>query len=415
MITLRIIFYGLMAFVPSNNGEGMLVLFADPNRVESARPHTDEDSHLALAFVVEEVETYEDGKTGLKLTALPYWDPEHPPRAYVEAYPFFAEPIEIAQDLQPSDADPLQPLPVTASQTRDFAWSPSITGIAPESAGIRAECLVNPRECPISAVFRLWQSEVRACHLAHIPREEMQYAEAPLRSYAAPLARNDASALSNAIAYSFRSEGARPRLEDPLQAVADAVVVDIMVPGDDPVLHVSYLEEEKYIDIPLGPPNLRGVITLLFANVAVVPEDRRPRRHRRHLPLASQHYRAFYHLAHTEPDSIYQVIPHATQYEAPLPFPMDCEAEIVVLEEHLKARNVARFAKKERPYYVPHSIEVCGTTKFPTTLLPSWRSEIPIGDPATDGSPTATRTPPPPPRRVRGADGVVRPVQSDRP
>lgn len=409
VITLRIIFYGLMAFVPSNNSDGLLVLFADPSRVAAAQPGSEEPRHEALAFQVHE----KDGT--LVLEKLERWPDE---RVYVEVLPAYADPLELSQGLQPIAPNPPQAVPYTTAQTRDFAWSPLLTSLAPESQSIRAECLVNPTECPVSSVFRFWQGEVKACHLAHAALAEARAsAEPALESRPALRSRDSVRPLTNVIAYTFRPEGARPSPYDPRQAIADAVMVETIVRRDEAVLRISNLEKENFSTINLVGPDARDVITLLFANVAVKPGARRSRHHKGGSLNSSPHFRAFYQLAHTSPDLIFQAIPHATEDEAPLPFPMDCEKEIVELAEYLKKQNQTRMACNLDPFYIPHSIEVCGTTKFPATLLPSWRSEYPSGDPAPADANTTSGAPAPPsrPRLIRSVDRLAERPQSDQP
>lgn len=413
MITLRIIFYGLMAFVPSNTSDGLLVLFADPSRVAAAQPGSEEPRHEALAFRVHE--KHED-REKLELEELAWWDPDE--RVYAEVLPAYVDPLELVQELQAVTPNPPQAVPYTTAQTRDFAWSPLITNLAQESQSIRAECLVNPRECPVSSVFRFWQGEVQACHLAHVALAEFPgSAEPALKSSPALRSRSSEQSLSNVIAYAFRTEGAPPSPYDPRQAVADAVVVETIVRRDQAILRISSLERPDFFLIDLGEPDARGVITLLFANVAIKPSVKSSRHHTGGSLVASPHFRAFYQLAHTAPEDIFQAIPHATRDEAPLPFPMDCEAEIIALAEYLIDENTARAAEDLNPVYVPHSIEVCGTTKFPATLLPSWRSEYPTGDLAPADATTTSAAPAlrSRPQLIRSVDRSAERPQSDQP
>ncbi len=411
MITLRIIFYGLVAFVPSIDQEGMMVLLLDPATTEEHGGHSIPSHHVEAFRVLKSAtgEPYLEAHEGLTelLSAGTYFEPSA----------FYTDPLTAATSLREMATGGRRTLPFSNDIVADFSWSPEVEAIAPEAGAVRAECLVNPGECGLFAAFRIWAARARTCHLAHPRLRELEEvtktATSRTRGSVATEDDHGRGPLGPIIAYRFRAVDDPPSATDVVQAVADAVVVEIDLPKEEAELYYARFDNTAngYLRFGSGTASDRTV-TLLIANIGERHSDLDPA-DLRHLLLGSDHYRAYYSFSHTAFEAITQRIPHPT-FEVDQrtdPRKMECEAEISLLETYVEGENEQR---GNRLFVNPHLLEVCATTTFQAARLPSTRALVPqpsLPTAVTTGAGAAAtpRTAPRAARRLSGNQGSIQP------
>lgn len=398
MFTLRLVFYGLIAFVPNTPSypgeppdQGMVAILVDTRGILG----TDSNplpEHRPVGLVMEGC-LCTDGDcrrctTGAAAPPLPF---DLPRWHHIEFSPdYYYGPWQQQDHMALRWSGERLPLPESALQSQDFSWSPSLDAVAPGGGQVRRECIHHPEYCKVSAAAWLWHGTARACHLAHL-REAAANPENPYEGN------------QPVNAFRFKRAGSEDSVRDVVQAVADAVVVEVPITaGELSILLRPFGSEESTQAYRFTPHN--GRLTLVIGNLPThtANEDR---------DEASHHFEAFYTLAEELVLDEYRVVPHrlekmtASEY-----FAMDCEQEVTALGRHLVELNVeagrntggegnAASAVVPAP---PHSMEVCATGTFLPTALPppSWAEQVSTTEPPQTPEP-ASEPSPPAHRRIR--------------
>ncbi len=351
MFTLRLIFYGLVALVPSINGEGAMVLFpsARPGPFDSPNPCI--PVHSTSIFTVKET----NGRLYLEPLVELMGKKDEKGVRYIELDGLFVEGINLART-RPTGSSGEFSLPSKAVELEDYTWIPQIDRISAPSRDVRMECLVTPDQCEVDLVFRTWQGNLRTCHLAHSVTYDQKCVEKK-----GPIA-----------AYRFRALGSVQSGGDVIQAVADAFILETRVSSDNLRFYVEpKVGGEEYFKIPHGPSR---TVTLLFANL---PLDAGHQKHPDCSEKIDRHFETYYRLGLFEPQLLLsRPLPHYTDDLAALDLTnaLECEPEITALTETAQWLVGKDEDGRACSDVKPHSIEVCANAAYLPTNLPSTRS-----------------------------------------
>lgn len=222
-ITVRLIFMGLVGFVPHNDGrEGMTALFLDTARVQTSSAKCSVPPHIPAVYML-------DGKCMGQCRRIPLGREDdadamgfdHPDHTLQLAWLLDREDLEISQ----ADEDAVRlakPFfqgrrklaPRRSRQASYFSWVPDMGLLTGGHGEVREDCLGGQGTCPLTARFKLTGGRASACHLFH-----------DLDDQPSPDGR------SNVRVFDYTIEGDdSTRVES--QAVADAVLVEFEVEGD---------------------------------------------------------------------------------------------------------------------------------------------------------------------------------------
>lgn len=359
MLTLTLIFYGLVAFVPSINGEGAMVVFPSAENVVDSRGCTI-TTHAPRIF---QVLYSPGGKKPMELKPM-FVDRKGLP-SYIEPENVPSRGLRTASGLRAIGSNGAELVfPSNSGQVADLSWIPNLSRLSFASGDIRAECLIRPSECKIPLSVRTWQGDAHVCHLAH-PNEGTGTGKGKLHC----------GTEGPVLAYRFKDLGAPSTSQDALQAVADAFMIRMTLEKTPAAsMYLLWTDgSEKHETIEYGDDTN---ITLLFANL---PGDSKNPHGRCHSTGIDRHFYSYYDLGTTDPKFLTSLpLPQSTSEEAPGGFEMECEGEVSLLESRLTSDY--RALKRDDdicPDAKPHSIEVCSTAQFFAAVLPSFRSQPP--------------------------------------
>lgn len=358
MLTLKLIFYGLVALVPSINGEGAMVVFPTGKDVLDANGCAI-PLHAPKVF---QVTADEGGEAGLEEIF-----PKTP--SYIEPEDLMVNGFSSSiQGVRLTTNNGLLIFPPDSTQSRDTSWIPKVARFSGGNEDIRSECLVHPTQCNIGLMVRTWQGNLHTCHLSHQGSPAKLIGGKYVCGKDGPI-----------LAYRFKELGATSAAQDVVQAVADAFMIELSYAGKSSVSLYIEGDEKEHFPIEFGDETS---ITLIFANL---PTE--PMRHSGRCEGlgVDRHFSAYYDLGalglnHETPAPI----PQATFEESPL-IAMDCETEISLLDgwivddyrEKAKKAGVKHADRRCRHFIKPHSLEVCSTAAFFPAVLPSLRAPTP--------------------------------------
>lgn len=238
MITVKVIFIGLIAFTPVDDGGYMAVVVDAPGHhtVLLQQQGVCPDEQLC-----QQLSGDEDLIIPLreKLGRMLGWTPVHGELVLLnqEGEPL-ADGVIYAGGVPTTD-DPQAPYPTTAAEAASLAWIPSIDRMVTGPARIRGACKRSDRGCRSKARFRIQQGTVSTCHLMHEER------------------------VLRPLVYDFGTHQ---------QAVADAVMLETRVPGEEIRIGVRSLESTDVVhSIPLAPEAESNEIILVLLNEPSMP------------------------------------------------------------------------------------------------------------------------------------------------
>ena len=364
MFTLKLIFYGLIAFVPSSRDEGALMLFPTAVKLKDARKC---ELHVHQPRLFKVKEDCSSGADCLEEVQLDFGS-----GLYIEPRDSTTSGVNRVEGRILTLAKGRLDLPTDDEQTEDLGWVPNINQLSEQAGQVRPECLVNYIECGLSIAFRTWEGEVRSCHLAHPTLASLvSFAEQSLPGSKVTASAGGSGSLARVMGYRFRELDQPAAEQDRIQAVTDAFAIEIK--STDRVFRLGYR--------PFGAPDgglsielaagADGDATLLLANLPIPTDPAEP--HCRPSPGVDRHFDVFYHLASQEPQLYGRPLPHATLEQAPFELSMTCETEVELLAAFLEDPKNQSGGKKTAP---PHSIPACATGSFESVNLPSTRSLV---------------------------------------
>lgn len=373
MFTLRLIFYGLIAIVPSNSPEndGFLALMIDTRGTMSSMSHA-MPAHAAIGLVTE-------GRfMGKRCTAEVPCELKIPEFTHFD---FDRSDVGLAaatNTLRLNSGKQERILPRNAFEATDFTWAARMSGAAPDAGAVNPTCLFAPEHCRVWAALRLWTGQATACHLVHYVKDGETDR---LRSFwFQPLVGEETSPQA-------------------IQALADAVEFQIPIRQRElSFSSVSFSGEgtpQKFLF--LADPDTR-TLTLVIANVprkdleaALVEREQANRSVQQAAargPADAHHFEAYYEIAETFLGADSRRVPKEFPLsEAHLP-EMRCEQEILSLASHLTDRNNELLDKgkerwteedrREGAKTPPHSKEVCVTAVYDDATLKDMAASTPL-------------------------------------
>jgi hypothetical protein len=351
MFTLRLIFYGLIAFVPDSSGQGMLAIM--PNTAGMVASDGCPLPEHQQVFILREGTCASSNCGDGKIFPVA---PQH----RFEIEPAYTIPWWEIKDLATMAGGEQPALPDSALETRDVGWIPLLPTVAPGAGGFPAVCVPWPEYCPIQAMFRLHHGTTSVCHLVHTRKED------PVHAFRfKPL---------------VGSASSRPVV----QALADAVLVEIPVLGDEVVITATPFDWSGTIQHKLHP-DATGRVTLIAANFGAPHMVKAGGSGAGGEPLTSggercdatspaRHFEAFYALSEGSFPNESRRVPHAlTEEKAPVLYPMTCEADLESLSTYIRDTYLRHLPEEQRKdaRVAPHSVEVCGGTRFASRPLDS--------------------------------------------
>lgn len=413
MIELRIIFYGLIAFVPGAYEDGsMAAVFVDAEKVETFSDGERFPAHIAHGWVLEGSCSGCQGdgfemKTGSVMSIAEVDD---------------APPVPTTGRRWLSNGA-ARMYPTLPGHLRDFSWVPVMEYLDNQAGEFYGPCLGDPSPCPVQSVFRIGRGLVQPCHFVHelfedtncrcekCEDEKFQCEECEDKC------RDEQ--LNKLLIFRFHPWGYPASTGDHHQAVADAVLFETTIESSK----ISLVSGGSQSALEVTPDN-NGRVTLIVANFRTnkvcLEEFTGQKVDRSDQPAIDRHFEAYYSFTSIgfPPDQM--DIPRSTQRivfgSDPEEFGINalafeelspngnnlqaCESEIEDLT-HLLERD---FPSPERCQQVsPHSMQVCSPSQFSFLADP-----FPI--PRTSGrgtvapdSPTTLRViPQRPPARQRG-------------
>lgn len=347
-LTVRLIFWGLIGFVPNTNLQnGMTALLAATGLDQGAchvPPHASQvllldgeckgDCLRGMATAGSAVATG-IGPVDARFKLNWMLNGEH-----LEVTG--GEPgVNLALGNRPKIRGHQVALPATADQASDFSWVPDMDVLSGGKGGVNDACLAeNVTGCPIVARFKIKSGRVMAGHLLH---------------------KIDPAG-TRVSAFDFFRDGVL--IPDYEQAVADAVLVEMTV-GEDHVDLVSsdYAKRHPNAVATLSPAKGRNVITVLIGQVED-PTVGLPAACIR--PLFNQHSQVFFKLL-SDP-TIKPAIRKVSQPEkTAVVTPGACENDFIKLAPAPKPKKVKKAGSPKPPAAIPvapHTSLECDTRQF---------------------------------------------------
>lgn len=342
MITVRVIFLGLIGFVPSPEGaKDLAALLVDSVQAQPHEMACPMEPHVPFVFLLHG--KCEDGgrcrriigsraRQSARVTGLLHGFRQRKPEGLL--WILRTEDLEISGD-EDEELDLRNPFlsflqgnaPGSTRETSYFSWVPSMKRLAKGHAQLRADCRRADPTCPLSARFRIDGGATGACHLFHDPKpSDGTRREVRIFAYTRP----DQS--------QFR------------QAVADAVMVEFEESGNYVALRSQGLPGRcrPMVSVRLFPDD-EGKVTLIVGNL--VPPHAA-------VPLNGEEG---YLQPHS--DVLFNLLADRVARPVRMPYsetrliePGACEEEMVELS-HLLAR----------PSFLeyPHAVTACDGISFP--------------------------------------------------
>jgi hypothetical protein len=258
-ITVRVIFWGLMAFVPNDQSErGLTALLVDP-RPPITRPGPIPE-HIPVVYLLEGNCTPQDQcfRGGGVATELGPIKPQLVWRIAGEDLEIFGEEhrVKFHKDKRQRNNGSLLQAPRWRWQINDFSWVSSMETLTWGHGIAREDCLNLRETCPVHSRFRVRGGTAESCHLYHRPDDHPKNSkrDVPIFNYL-------------------------PATNPPLrQAVADAFKVEFDVEGDHVELRAWALPHGTRQQLfkaaaQLRPSRNSRTITLIVVNAARQQED----------------------------------------------------------------------------------------------------------------------------------------------
>lgn len=363
MLTLRVIFYGLVTFVPGAFDDGtMAAVLVNPGEF-GGMPH--------------QTRIWTCGKDCKTLNPV-----ENPSTG---TYTFRNQYLSIRelQDVQPSTSTRLQRpfndsntfFPMGNVQFRDLAWVPQLESVEPYAGTFESSYFWSPPKDGLNAVFKVAGGDLSPCHLVHKLSDSAAGGTYSPRLFQFRLPDDDVSTA-------------------PTRAIADAVLLEMEL--NVGAVHLDVQDFGKRIPqhTSLTPPAKETTLTLIIANFEepradaglcsrVDPPGRVAVTERE---LSQDlHFNSFYNLSHYAMPADARRVPHEIKESAPRVHLSMCEKEMT----RLRGRIVDLVKKTELcgpngdacpegglagfvcPRVTPHSTQICSPSQFSYTIDPA--------------------------------------------
>ena len=258
-ITVRLIFWGLIGFVP-NGDQGMTALLVDPEAAQAdhqnVNPACAVPPHLSVVYLfdgecdqgdcrrVPPGRVNDSRRMGFDRTV----HGKDLPLAWLlnkEDLDIVGDENVAARLRKPFFGSNRKVAPTSKRQTSYFSWVQSMSALTGGQAQIGSDCLEGKASCPIQARFTVEGGRAGACHLFHFPK--------------APQAKDDRRELR---IFEYTVPG-QPSF---FRAVADAVLVEFEVEGDSVLLLSRKLPERPPSTAWARLKPVNGKLTLVVAN-----------------------------------------------------------------------------------------------------------------------------------------------------
>jgi hypothetical protein len=352
-ITVRVIFWGLMGFVPNEEGQrGLTALLVSPSHQEAA--------HIPAVYL------YEGSCEGIPLTKNGGNPCVRVPDPYKQdvATHLGATAPGLRWLLQNEDLEilgeesrvklnttgrktlfgRLREAPASARQTAAFTWVPSMATLTAGHGQVRDDCLFWVGTCPLSARFKVRGGKARTCHLFHTLKADPR------------------SPAQEVVVFSYRSENGKPENLPPPQAVADAVQLEFEVEGDYVELGAWDFpglsgQQTLKAAVKLRPPAGSRTLTLIVSNGPQHSDDEEDY-------TGSPHQEALFNLLARQPVFRFTRDELRTEWVAP----GTCEREITALANATFDRPNDKHAKSDGSgsrKEVPHATTACDGATYP--------------------------------------------------
>lgn len=324
--TLRIIFYGLIAFAP--NGPGMHAVVVDSQTVNPLPPAISFPEHQVRGWVLKG--RCEAGCTGDDAFEIPKGV-----RISIDGgLSGLVEPVLGRRDLPGGG---WRVYPQTQEQSSDFTWVTPLGELDSSAGVLYGECAKSPNSCPIHAIFEIDRGRISACHLIHGPKD------GKLRIFR------------------YKSRMGPGSTSDLVQAAADAILVEIGGLRDEVTLTKTRFgenttEQDNLVEVT---PDQDNVVTIIIANY-------RPPSQAASGPIIDSHFEAYYQLAGSMIPAHSKRIPFENGTVAKTefnPYHLACEEDMDELAMRICAQHL-HVQSRVCNQVVPHSVEACATAQF---------------------------------------------------
>lgn len=319
MITLRIIFYGLIAFVPGAYEDGtMAAISIDPSDIIDGHPH--------------ETRIWKCDKGCNNLTEILDPTSDNPT--------FKGRLISIAelQETSPSmttrtrrfPRGKMSRFPSSPGQFSDFSWIPPMSEFV-NRAGTFNSALLEDKPLWFNTILRLGGGEIEPCHAAH-----------------------DKTSEEIVRVFRFRRQSS-PGTTDAFQMIADAVSFEAKLQAESVNLQIQYFDGTGSKNIEIVPPEKPGEITLIVANFSskTHQDDQRAQSCEQ---IKDHHFVSFYELSKEPVFAADRKMPQCVLNIDLNRNLMTCEKHLVLLDKKLKELG---FKKT-----IPHSAQLCSPSQF---------------------------------------------------
>lgn len=342
-ITVRVIFWGLIGFVPNPEGQkgltALLVDTAQAQRDDAVEEKCKIQDHLSAVYLFDGTCEGEDCTRprgvdndaiamGLRSEANPLqlgWLLDH------EDLKLVGDETKKMSFHNPFMGFSSKIAPASERQAQSFFWVPSLATLAEEAGVVRKECIEGKPPCPLNARFTLQGGEAGACHLIHqtgiTARDRKRYVR--IFDYDLP---------------------GRQKFQ---RAVADAVLVTLTFKGDSVLLVSQSLQGHDGSPAQARLwPDAHGTVTLVVAHF---PRNARLNEatHLAHTSCVPPHSDILLRLLSTGPKT--KGIRRADSGKVKRLDPGSCEAEAI---------SLAKLFKDSSPE-VPHATTACDGIKYP--------------------------------------------------
>ncbi len=395
MITLRIIFYGLIAFAPGAFDDGtMAAISIDPASVE--------DGHVHETRIWQ----YESVRKRLTPIIEPQTGEVVFKNRYLSIRELANQPPAVTENFRNAEDSQLEMVPRGKNHFRDISWIPVLEDIEPYAGGLISSTLWAPPEY-LNSIFKIGGGTLIPCHVVHEDGKENKIR-----------------------IFRFKAKGENDTTSDPKQSIADAVMLEMEIKNTSVTLLSQTLGQISTEDIVLRPKNGEKSITIVIANTKKLDEGDCTLEGEENWEKAiDHHFGAFYNLTHYFVKASEWRLPHEEESQSVEADLQICEAEITALKKNLDTEAKGTFFVDQIPEDVncvdvtPHSAQICSPSMFSYVMEPSSDqifgsiniSETSTRNLTSPSTSTTTARPPRPTDRNRPVTGIPRRQQQPRP
>lgn len=336
-ITVRLIFWGLVGFVPDLDGtRSLTALLVDPARTQIQEKTCSFPPHYSVVYLLDgecEGDCRKVPPNREPDAALMGFDQQGPGKRLPLAWLLDQEELGISGEederlkLQKPWLSFLhRKAPRSDRQVSHFSWVQSMNRLTGGNGRVLDDCLGASTNCPLQARFRLQGGEASACHLFH----ERENSSGPER---------------NVQIFEYQTANGR----NPKRVAADAALVEFEQEGDSVILESQGLPERNRSRATARLiPNKDRIITLVVANL---PEGPRNGELHHHRDCSRPHSDALLDLLKKRPSRLPNRKPAGTVRLNP----GACEKEAAVLADLLSGASGE----------IPHSTTSCDGASYP--------------------------------------------------